>query len=362
MVVPTLNERENIGELVRRLEASLDEVEHEIIVVDDDSHDGTRSEAQAVDAPLRVLHRREAEGLSSAVLDGFREAEGEFVCVMDADLQHPPESVPELLAETADPDVDLVVGSRYTPTGEVQGFPARRRAISQGARLLARLASPVVREHGVQDPASGFFLVRRSVVDPDDIEPRGYKILLDLLHACPLREVREVGFVFQGRASGQSKVTMTTGATYLQQLALLAAGSEANRRFAKFGLVGATGVLVNLSVLALMTEIVGLHYLVSAVIAIEASILSNFSLNDLWTFRDRRRGRWWHRLARFNTVSLGALFVNLLVLSALVEGFEIHYMLAEVVAIGVAFTANYAGNLSWTYVTSEKADRVSWLP
>lgn len=360
IVVPTLNEEGNIGELVRRLEATLAGIDHETIVVDDDSTDRTRAEAKAAGG-VRVLHRREAEGLSSAVLDGLRVAEGEFVCVMDGDLQHPPEAVLDLLAQAHDEGVDLVVGSRYVTMGEVRGFPPSRRAVSQGARVLAHAASPTVRARGLEDPTSGFFLVRRSVLELDAIEPRGYKILLDVLHACPIREVREVGITFRGRSGGQSKMTLATAVAYLHQLASFAFRAPANRRFAKFGLVGATGVVVNLGLLAALTEILGVHYLLSAAVALEVSILSNFTFNDLWTFRDRRPGRWWNRLGRFNTISLGALFVNLLVLALLVEVLAMHYLAAELVAIGVSFLANYAGNISWTYVTSEDPATLPWL-
>ncbi len=136
----------------------------------------------------------------------------------------------------------------------------------------------------------------------------------------------------------------------LSHLVGLALEDEDNRRLAAFGAVGAIGVIVNLALLALLTEGVGLHYIVSAGVAIEASILSNFALNDAWTFRDMRQGAWWSRLWRFNLVSGLALLVNLAVLSFLTEVVGVFYLVSEVVAIGVAFATNYRGNVGWTYV------------
>lgn len=353
VVVPTLNEAGNVGEVVRRLEEGLAEISHEILVVDDGSIDGTRDEARSAGRNVHVIHRTKDRGLSSAVLEGFEAARGDYVCVMDGDLQHPPEAVEDLLSTAEWSGADAVVGSRFTPAGQVEGFPLHRRLVSEGARRLTQLASPTVRRHGLTDPISGFFLVRRDRLDLEAIEPRGYKILLEVLHKCPLDEVREVGFTFQNRTLGESNLTPDTAWTFLEQLGSLAARERSNRRLTQFALVGLTGIVVNLSLLASLTELAGLHYLVSAAIAIEASILSNFGLNDVWTFRDRRRDRWWSRLWRFNVVSLMALLVNLAVLSALTEGAGVHYLISEVAAIGASFATNYKGNLSWTYVTTD---------
>jgi dolichol-phosphate mannosyltransferase len=362
VVVPTLNEGENIGPLLHRLEQHLSAVPHEIIVVDDDSTDGSRARVREAHPDVRLIHREHERGLGSAVKRGFEAARGEHVCVMDGDLQHPPEAVPDLLDQARWSQADVVVGSRYTPGGEVVDFPLGRRAVAGLARGLARVASPKVRNWGLRDPCSGFFVVRRDVLDLGALEPRGYKILLDVLHACPVEQVREVGIEFRSRPEGESKLSSGTAWAYLRQLAQIAAGQGPNRRLARFALVGLTGVVVNLALLAGLTEVAGLHYMASAAVAIETSILSNFVLNDVWTFRDRRFGRWWERLWRFNLVSLLALVVNLGVLSLLTEAAGLHYLASEVVAIGVGFLANYQGNLSWTYLptTSRDVDPLPW--
>lgn len=364
VVIPTLDEAASIASLLRQLAEHLADVDHELIVVDDDSSDGTREEAREAGPNVRVIHRRDERGLGSAVKRGFEEASGEHICVIDGDLQHPPAAVPDLLATARWTGADVVVGSRFTASGEVVDFPPSRRAIAWLARRLARAASPQVRAWDLRDPCSGFFIVRRDSLDLDALSPRGYKILLDVLHHCPIEDVQEVGIRFRQRAGGTSNLSPATVWTYLRQLAAIAASADPNRRVAKFALVGLTGVVVNLALLAGLTEWAGLHYLVSAAIAIEASILSNFALNDAWTFRDRRFGRWWERLWRFNLVSLLALVVNLGVLSLFTEALGVHYLLSELVAIGVGFLANYQGNLSWTYLpsTGKEVDDPTRLP
>jgi dolichol-phosphate mannosyltransferase len=353
VVVPTWQEGGNVGRLIRRLGQALADVPHEIVVVDDDSNDGTRREARDASRDVRVIHREHERGLSSAVVRGFEAARGTYVCVMDADLQHPPEAVPDLLDAAQWGDHDLVVGSRFREDGDVVGFPLSRRIVSWGARSLTQAASPRMRDLEITDPVSGFFLVRRNKLDLDALEPRGYKILLEVLHRGSVESVTEVGFTFRNRANGDSNLTTGVAAQFLLQLANLAAGQRDNQRLAQFATVGLTGVFVNLLLLTGLTEGLGLYYVASATVAVEASILVNFALNDAWTFRDRREGSWWQRCWRFNAVSLAAMGVNLSVMTALTEFAGVHYAVSQVVGILVAFIANYAGNLSWTYLTRE---------
>jgi dolichol-phosphate mannosyltransferase len=353
VVVPTWHEAGNVGRLIQRLDETLADVPHEIVVVDDDSSDGTRQEAREASLHARVIHREHERGLSSAVVRGFEAAEGTYVCVMDADLQHPPEAVPNLLDAAQWGDHDLVVGSRFREDGDVVGFPDTRRVVSWSARRLTQAASPRVRDLELTDPVSGFFLVRRDKLTLERLQPRGYKILLEVLHHCPVDSVTEVGFTFRNRANGDSNLTANVVAEFVAQLADLGAEQRENQRLIQFALVGLTGVLVNLLLLTGLTEGLDLHYVASATIAVEASILWNFALNDAWTFHDRREGSWWQRCWRFNAVSLAAMGVNLSVMTALTEFASVHYALSQVAGILVAFVANYAGNLSWTYLTSE---------
>ncbi len=181
MIIPTYNERENIRPPVTRLSRVLGglDVGSEVIIVDDDSPDRTWEVARELGRglSLRVIRRPYRRGLSSAIIEGLRAAMGGVIRVMDADLSHPPEAIPEMLECISGHDV--VVASRYATGGRVMDWPVSRRAVSVIGRLLAR---PLI---AVRDPMSGFFLVRRAVVGDliEDIgfRPRGFKILLDLM-------------------------------------------------------------------------------------------------------------------------------------------------------------------------------------
>src|SRR5581483_7193253 len=199
VVLPTYNEAEGIASAIEGVSQALAGVEHEILVVDDDSPDGTWRVAQA-DPRVRVLRRQGERGLATAVIAGFREARGEFVAVMDADGQHPASLLPRLLESARAQKAVIAVASRHAPGGSDEVFVGARRRISRGAIMAAQAALPSVRERKVTDPVSGFFLVRRDALPPlDTLHPRGYKILLELLTRMP-GPVVEVPFRFQARA------------------------------------------------------------------------------------------------------------------------------------------------------------------
>jgi glycosyltransferase involved in cell wall biosynthesis len=230
VVVPTRDERGNIAPLIERLEGVGRDVDIAIVFVDD-SDDGTARVigelAASCRRPVTVLHRPAGErdgGLGGAVLAGLRAARSEWVCVMDADLQHPPELLGALLAEARRSHADVVVASRYCPGGDLGEFPAPRRALSRSSALAARALFPH-RLARVSDPLSGFFLVRRAALDLDDLRPRGFKVLLEiLLRGRPLA-TSEVPFRFGERQAGESKASLREGARYLRELMELRAWS-----------------------------------------------------------------------------------------------------------------------------------------
>jgi dolichol-phosphate mannosyltransferase len=226
-IVPTRNEAGNVREVTRRLTEALDHVPAEILFVDD-SDDETPDVVRDLASieghrQVRLLHRAGAErtgGLGGAVLAGLRAADAEWVCVLDGDLQHPPEVVPELLAAARASGADLVIGTRYTDDGHADGLTAARTAVSRSAAAAAHALFPQ-RLRGVSDPMSGFFLVRRSALDLATLEPRGFKILLEILVASPWLSVTEVGFDFAHRHAGASKATWQEGVRYGRSLARL---------------------------------------------------------------------------------------------------------------------------------------------
>ncbi len=203
VVIPTYNERGNIGPLIRRLEASLDGLDFEIVVVDDASPDGTGDAVRAIsaeDARVRLVSRKAKSGLTGAVSAGVRAAEGRDVVVMDADLSHPPEKARELAAALA--AADIVVGSRLAKGGGVERWPVHRRLISKGADMLARIVLGV----RCSDPLSGFFGVRRDVFMRTRLRTKGYKLLLNLLYDNRGLGMKEIPYVFRDRAEGKTKL------------------------------------------------------------------------------------------------------------------------------------------------------------
>ena len=351
ILVPTLNEGDSIGPLVNALDAALKGYDYEIVIVDDDSSDGTadRARALAEKYPVRVIVRKHQRGLASAVIDGLRQVESEIVGVIDADLQHPPEVMRGLL-EAIGAGADLAVASRYVSGGGCEGWSLARRLISRGAILLSHLLLPATR--GVRDPMSGCFAFKRAAVDDTRLKPFGYKILLEIIMTGAPKQIVEVGYRFRCRSLGASKLNARQQVEYIKQLLSLMGRSGEGKRFVKFALVGASGVLVNMGLLWLLTEFAGLLYLLSAAIGIECAIISNFTLNDYFTFRDRRAngsGNFARRLAKFNVVSLGGVGINLLVLWLLSGVLGVNYLVSNLCGIALATLWNYLLNSWWTW-------------
>lgn len=220
VVVPTYNERDSLPGLLERVSESLAGMGYGVVVVDDDSPDRTAEVARRLSNihPVKVVVRKE-RGLSSAIVRGFRESASDAVCVIDADLQHPPERIPRLLQALEDRGADVAVASRYLPGSTITGWNWWRLLVSHTARGLARTMLPRVKP--VKDPLSGFFIARREVLSPR-VHPVGYKVLLELLVNGNCHRVVEIPYHFSGRASGSSKLGPKEFALYLKQLSKLA--------------------------------------------------------------------------------------------------------------------------------------------
>lgn len=220
VIVPTYNERENIAPLAKRVFNAISPQSGELLFIDDDSPDQTAASvaelAKETGLPLRCEVRREERGLATAVIHGLRMARGALCVVMDADLSHPPEKIPALLAALDDPRVEMSVGSRFVPGGVVDlHWPLHRRLNSLAGRLLARPLTPV------RDMMSGFFCVRRKELRLDALAPVGYKIALELIVRHNWRNVVEIPITFADRAAGRTKLTVSEQLRYMRHLARL---------------------------------------------------------------------------------------------------------------------------------------------
>lgn len=218
LVVPTINERENIAELVRQVHAALPLIAHEIIIVDDASDDGTPQLVQrlaAADPAVRLLCRERGLGLSSAVIDGFKSARGQFLGVMDADLSHDAAILPDLV-RGVEQGAQMAIGSRRVPGGGADKWPWHRRLFSSAATWAAKSWLGTI----LSDPMSGFFVVRREVFEEvaPRLNPKGYKILLEIATRAGVFSVREVPFIFKDRKQGHSKLSGRVARQYLEML------------------------------------------------------------------------------------------------------------------------------------------------
>jgi dolichol-phosphate mannosyltransferase len=294
VVIPTRNEAESLGALWARLETALASVDAEVCFVDD-SDDETPARLAALQAAhpeVRCLLRRDAEragGLSTAVVAGLHMAHGDLVCVMDADLQHPPELIPEMLA-AAEAGADLVVASRYVTGGSAGGLAGlARHLVSRGSGLLARILFHEARQS--TDPLSGSFLCRRRLVDGIEFRPVGFKILLELLVCVPGLRVVDVPLRFQARAAGASKASARQGVLFLHHLASLFFRVDGSARLWKFGLVGLSGLGLFLAALWALAGPAHLPRLLAFLPAFALSFAWNTLWNRTWTFADQRQRR-----------------------------------------------------------------------
>ena len=230
LVIPTFNERSNIGPLIGRIKAVLNQelIDFEIILVDDNSPDETWKLAREIakgDSRLRVIRREGSRGLATAVVDGWKAAKGEILGVMDADLQHPPEILPHLLGPILRGPADISVASRHASGGGVGEWNLTRRFVSRGAAAIAFLLLPQTLRL-VQDPMSGFFLIKRSVIGSAPLKPKGYKILLEVLAKGNYRRIVEIPYVFEERTNGKSKLGPKQYLEFLMHVGMLAAKSR----------------------------------------------------------------------------------------------------------------------------------------
>jgi len=368
LIVPTYNESRNLEELLRQLTAVLEPClagEYEILVVDDDSPDGTWAVAMRLSErwpAVRVMRRRSEKGLSTAVIRGWQAARGETLAVIDADLQHPPEVLARLW-EAIQAGADLAVASRHTEGGGVSDWSALRRLLSRGAQLLGLALLPSVVGR-VSDPMSGYFMLRRAAIAGAELSPLGYKILIEVLGRGRIRTISEVGYVFRERLAGESKVTARLYADYLRHLLRLRLATLP-ARFPRFAAVGLSGVGVDMALLFLLSDrhALGWGLTQGKLLAAEAAIVNNFVWNDAWTFRDMatKLGGGTARLkrfARFNLICAMGLALSVLLLALQVDVLGINRYVANAVAIALVTAWNFWMNKAFSWAPPE-ADRAA---
>jgi len=290
VIVPTFKESANLPVLVERIRAALDGVAWEIIVVDDDSPDGTATVARRLgesDIRIRCLRRVGRRGLAGACLEGMLASQARFAAVIDADLQHDEKLLKPMLLKMRDGVTDVVIGTRYAEGGSTGDFSSGRKWISVTATRVAN----IVLGRALSDPLSGFFMLRRQVVE--DIAPKlathGFKILLDIVSTGgPSLRIAELPYTFGARMHGDSKLDTRIALDYAGLLLAKLTHGLLSLRFIFFCLVGMTGIAVHFAVLWLGVAAIGLSFEWAQTLAIAVAIANNFALNNAITYRDQR--------------------------------------------------------------------------
>ena len=404
IIVPTYNESHNIIALLESIEHNVPRsLLSEIVVVDDNSPDktgemaesyseeaGRRTNTQATEEQqhhqtgmewssykmptssncnLKVIHRPEKKGLVSAILEGIRLSKGQYILVMDADFSHSPSLIPKMVNELMNSEVDIVIASRYVEGGRISGWPLKRRLISKGAVKLAQYGLPIKKE--VKDPMSGFFALKRQVLDNVKIDSAGYKILLEILVKANSARVIEIPYTFTNRTHGKSKLDNTVVWDYIKALYhLYRYGQKSGNSMSwlkrvkkrrtvlflskagRFYTVGASGLLLNyfVSVFLFNSSLASMGYIQATIGGIIVSNISNFLLNKAWTFEDRDFSlkKTLKQYGLFAAITSGGAGIQLGVLHVLLQsGFS--YEVSLIIAVSMASISNFLLNKKLTF-------------
>lgn len=358
LVIPTYNEAENIEDLCAQTIKILSEhdIDFELIVVDDDSPDGTWQIVENLsknNKAIKAILRKREKGLGSAVVRGWNEAAGEIFGVIDGDFQHPPEVIPYMIkALSRDKDLDIVVASRNVPGGGVSRWTLWRRFISWAGALVSAFFLPEILAK-VRDPMSGYFILRKEVVQDKILTPMGYKILLEVLAKGNYKKVREFPYYFKERKSGGSKAGFRLYLATLAYICRLSVQTGEIYRVIKYAGVGLLGALVTFSSYLFGIRL-GLGYVFSYALGLELAIMNNFILNELWTFRDKSRAdpvlrSRIKRLIDFNLICFYGAAISFLTFLFLIRIINLKPIYAVPMALSLSYVWNFIAstNLVW---------------
>jgi dolichol-phosphate mannosyltransferase len=351
IIVPTYKEKENISKLFNRIlyVFKKNKINGEIIVVDDNSQDGTEEIVNRFikdKYSVKLIVRKDERGLASACIQGFKKAKGKILLVMDADLQHPPEKIPDLI-NSIDDGADIAIASRFAKGGSTGEFSRGRNLVSKGATFLANMFFREIKN--IKDKESGFFAFKKEVIEGVVLKPKGYKILLEILVLGDYDKTIEIGYEFGKRNAGKSKLGANIILSYISHLISLLWISGKLIKFCKFCIVGLVGVAVNLGVLYFLTN-AGLYYMISGAIALELSVLSNFFLNRTWTFKkeakDTKIGT---SIIKDHATRFAGVIINYACLFIFTEILNTFYITSMAIGIVIATIWNFTGNTLWVW-------------
>ena len=359
IIVPSFNERDNVGLLYDKVTTALAGIPFEFIVVDDNSPDGTAAVVKDMArrfSNVRCIHRIGRRGLSSAVVEGVQASTAPYFAVIDADLQHDEAILPQMYARATSGD-DIVIGTRYAGDGSVgEGLSSTREA---GSRLATQLSS-LITGTNLSDPMSGFFLMRREVFDEvaPTLSDEGFKILLDIIVSATrfrsrhdrVLKIGEVPYRFRARHAGESKMNPLVVVQFLGLLLSKLTRGVLPTSFLLFSMVGGSGIFVHMAALWFAGSALGFNFTNSQILATLVAMTTNYILNNELTYADKklRGGRFWLGLLSFYAVcSLGMLANISVAVMAFNEGGG--FLLAGFIGAIMSVVFNYSVTRVFTW-------------
>jgi dolichol-phosphate mannosyltransferase len=352
IILPTFNEKNNIIPLIKRIRKAMqnENYNYEMLFVDD-SNDNTPKVIQGFSQNYSYIKfiAGDNAGLSPAFIKGFNKSQGKHIVCMDTDLQHPPILIPKLIKELEN-GTELSVASRYIPGGSNEGlgklwsfYGLYRRTVSLSMSYLTKILFIPIRK--TTDPMTGYFAFQKSLIQNIEIEPRGFKILVEILMRAKPKKVTEIPLKFKPRENEESKATIGQGLEFFKHLSRLFIQLPEAARFEKFCLVGLSGVIINLGLLYTFVEFLNIQKTIAFTVSILISILTNYFFNSRFTYRDNRsrsRRESLKRLSYYYTFALLTMFITLSIYHELINNFHIYYMLAAFISIIFTTLLNFA--------------------
>lgn len=375
IIIPTFNEKNNVRLITERIIHILNRENflYEIVFVDDSLDDTPLILEQLCHevSCVKYLHRENERGLASAVVEGIFHSQGTEIIVMDADLQHPPELIPLMCKRLS--QADIVIPSRFVPGGSDGGLNLFRKLVSGIARKIG--CTFIKKLRPISDSTSGYFAFKRSVIKEADLDPIGWKILIEILVKGKYVTVHEIPYSFIARKAGESKMNIKEQYNYLKHIARLVSNSPEDYKFYSFCVIGLLGVLVNLFCLHVFLKFFTMEELAASISSSCIAMIHNFLWNHNVTWRECKQQTLWRRIIQFPQFALicglGIAITTLFSQIFLLLGWNIYA--GQFAGISVATSWSFFANNRWTWpavyneakgekaiVTQELPNKMSW--
>lgn len=356
VILPTFCESENMKIIIPKISEVFveNEIKGEIIVVDDNSPDGTADVVQNMveEYPVRIHVRKNEKGLATAVMKGFELAYADIIVVMDADMSHPVENIPDMINPILEGKCDATVGTRYITGGGCENWPLIRKIVSKGAGLLAKGVTEL------SDPTSGFMAIRSDKLEGVKLDPIGWKIVLEVIVKTNSRCL-QVPILFSEREKGESKLDFKVQIDYLSHLwRLYCFKYRSSSQFIKFCLVGLSGLLVDSAALICFVELFSFDPRIAAIIAFSIAVSWNYVLNRMWTFESAKHIKITYSYFFFIVICIVGLGTRIGVMHYLIEYVGMDkgrwYILASILGVIAATIVNFVGSKYVAFSNSSK--------